>query len=159
MRNVTLRAESLAGGGREEELEVVLPGARWRRGVLLAPGLALVGVVLLVVTALLDNRHGKQAAALCHHLPVPWTLFATAWTSLVCGVAAAVVCVLFFRAARRAGQQGAECWQGTLAVCICVGDVLALIFEIVAVYGVHAEAGEPYWSCAGAPALTAVLGA
>ncbi|MBY8876884.1 hypothetical protein [Actinacidiphila acidipaludis] len=169
MGDVTRRAESRAGRGRAAEpaqvavavpvpVPVPVPGPRWRRWVLVAPGLALVGVVLLLATALVDDRHGERASALCHHLPVPWTLFATAWMSLVCGVAAVVVCVLFFRAARRAGQQGAECWQGTLAVCICAGDALALLFEAVAVYGVHAEAGEPYWSCAGARVLGAVLG-
>lgn len=138
--------------------EVLLPDARWRRRVLVAPGLAVAGFLLLVVTALEDDRHGKHASALCHRLPVPWTLFTGAWASLVCGVAAMVVCVLFFRAARRAGWRGAECWQGTAAVCICVADVLAVIFEVVAVYGVHAEAGEAYWSCAGARMLSAVLG-
>ena len=158
MEDVTERAGRRAGRGRADEPEEVpLPGPRWRRWVLVAPGLAVVGVVLLVATALLDDRHGRRAAALCHQLPLPWTLFATAWSSLVCGVAAAVVCGLFFRTARRAGQQGAECWQGTLAVCICVGNALALLFEAVAVYGVHAEAGEPYWSCAGARALASVL--
>lgn len=143
--------------------EVLLPGPRWRRWVLVAPGLAVAGFVLLLATALLDDRHGKRAAALCHRLPVPWTLFALSWASLLCGMAAVVVCALFFRTARRAGRQGAECWQGTAAVCICAADVLAVLFEAVAVYGVHAEAGEAYWSCAGAApgaawALSAVLG-
>ncbi|SEO59808.1 hypothetical protein SAMN05216267_103236 [Actinacidiphila rubida] len=140
--------------------EVLLPEARWRRWVLIAPGLAVLGFVLLVATAVLDDRHGKRASALCHQLPVPWALFVGAWASLVCGVAAMAVCALFFRAARRAGRHGAECWQGTAAVCICVADVLVVIFQAVAVYGVHAEAGEAYWSCAGAGAraLSAVLG-
>jgi hypothetical protein len=136
----------------------LLPGARWRRWVLAAPGLALLGLVLLVGTAVEDDRHGKHAAALCHRLPVPWTLFASAWASLLCGLAAIVVCALFFRASRAAGQQGVECWQGTLAVCICVADVLVLLFEAVAVYGVHAESGEAYWNCAGVREWAAVLG-
>ncbi|MCL2733252.1 MAG: hypothetical protein FWE15_24965 [Actinomycetia bacterium] len=138
--------------------EVRLPGPRWRRGVLLAPGLAVLGFLLLIGTAVEDDQHGKHAAALCHRLAVPWTLVAMAWASLLCGAASVVVCVLFFRVARRAGQRGAECWQGTLAVCICVAGVLALIFQVVAVYGVHAESGEAYWKCAGVRELTAVLG-
>ncbi|MEE4544281.1 hypothetical protein V2S66_20155 [Streptomyces sp. V4-01] len=129
------------------------PTAAWRRRVLLAPGLALLGAVLVVATALLDDRHGKRASALCHHLPVPWTLFALAWASLLCGAAASALCALLLRAARREGRRGTESWQGTLAVCICVAGALPLLFEATAVYGVHAEAGEAYWSCAGASAL------
>jgi len=61
-----------------------------------------------------------------------------------------VVCALFFRAAARDGRRGTASWQGTLALCICVCGALPLMFAAVAVYGVHAEAGEAYWSCAGA---------
>jgi drug/metabolite transporter (DMT)-like permease len=129
------------------------PTAGWRRKVVIAPALAVFGVLLVVCAAVLDDRHGKRASALCHHLPVPWTLFVLAWASLLCGLAASVLCALFFRAARRDGRRGTESWQGTLAVCICVAGALPLLFEAMAVYGVHAEAGEAYWSCAGAAGL------
>jgi hypothetical protein len=139
------------------------PGAAWRRRVLAAPGLTLLGALLLVVCAVADDRHGHRASALCRQLPVPWTLFALSWGSLACGVAGSVVCAVFFAAARREGRRGSDCWPGTLAVCICVAGALPLIFEAVAVYGVHAEAGEAYWSCAGAGlragALAAIPGA
>jgi hypothetical protein len=136
-----------AGGGAQRP--VPGPTARWRRRVLVAPGLTVLGALLLIGAALADDRHGKRAAAVCHQLPVPWTLFALAWGALVCGVAAAVVCALFFRAAAREGRRGAASWQGTLALCICVCGALPLLFAAVAVYGVQAEAGEPYWQCAG----------
>ena len=129
------------------------PTQRWRRAVLAAPGLALLGVLLLVGAALVEDGHGKRAAALCHQLPVPWTLFVLAYAALLCGVAAPALCWRFFRAAARQGRRPAESWQGTLALCICVANTLPLLFEAVAVYGVHAEAGEGYWSCAGSPAL------
>jgi hypothetical protein len=118
--------------------------------VLVAPGLTVLGALLLIGAALVDDRHGKRAAAVCHQLPVPWTLFALAWGALVCGVAAAVVCTLFFRAAAREGRRGVASWQGTLALCICVCGALPLLFAAVAVYGVQAEAGQAYWQCAGA---------
>lgn len=136
-----------------EPPEWELPSARWRRQVLAAPGLALLGVAMLVAEVMLDNRQGRRAAALCHRLPVPWTQFAAAYAALLCGVAGSVLCVLLFRAASRVGARGAETWQGTLALCICVANVLALLVEAVAVHGVHAEAGDPYWQCSGAPAL------
>jgi drug/metabolite transporter (DMT)-like permease len=129
------------------------PTAAWRRRVLAAPGLAVLGVLLVVAAAVFDDQHGKRASALCHRLPVPWTLYALAWGSLLCGLAASVLCALLVRAARREGRRGTESWQGTLAVCICVAGVLPLLFEAMAVYGVHSEAGEAYWKCAGAAAL------
>lgn len=133
--------------------EVELPSARWRRRVLAAPGLALLGVALLVAGVWLDDRKGRREEALCHQLGVPWTQFVVGYAALLCGVAASVLCVLFFRTAARAGARGAESWQGTLALCICVANAVALLIEVVAVYGVHAEAADPYWRCSGAPAL------
>ncbi|MFC4033808.1 hypothetical protein ACFO3J_20330 [Streptomyces polygonati] len=125
------------------------PSQRWRRRVLVAPGLVVLGVLLLIGTAVLDDRHGKRAGALCRQLPLPWSLFALAWAALLCGLAGAAACGLFFRAAARTGRRGTASWQGTLALCICVCGTLPLLFEAVAVYGVHAEAGEAFWSCAG----------
>lgn len=139
-----------AAGVRQQPLQ---PTAAWRRRVLVAPGLALLGVALLVAGGILDDRRGKRASALCHRLPVPWTQFALSWGSLLCGLAASGLCALFVAAARRDGRRGTDSWQGTLAVCACVAGVLPLLFEAIAVYGVHAEAGEAYWSCAGAGAL------
>lgn len=129
------------------------PTPRWRRAVLAAPGLALLGVLLLVGAALVEDRHGKRAAALCHQLPLPWTLFALAYAALACGVAAPALCWRLFRTAAREGRRGVESWQGTLALCICVANTLALLFEAVTVYVVGAEAGEPYWHCSGSSPL------
>ncbi|WP_329132603.1 hypothetical protein OG552_13570 [Streptomyces sp. NBC_01476] len=127
------------------------PTARWRRQVLAAPGLVVLGLFLLIGTAVLDDRHGRRADALCHHLPVPWTLFALAWPALLCGLAGPVLCGLLFRAAARTGHRGSASWQGTLALCICVCGTLPLLFELVALYGVHAESTAPSWHCTPAP--------
>ncbi|WP_328913823.1 MULTISPECIES: hypothetical protein [unclassified Streptomyces] len=131
------------------------PTDRWRRRVLTAPGLAVLGVLLLIGTAVVEDRHGKRAGELCHHLPVPWTLYLLAYAALVCGVAATVGCALFLRAAARDGRRGLDSWQGTLALCICVANLPALLFEAVALYGVHAEAAQPYWQCSSARASAA----
>jgi hypothetical protein len=134
-------------------VEPVPPPARWRRRVLAAPGLVLAGVALLAVLIVLDSRRGEREAAQCRQLPLPWTQFAAAYAALLCGLAGSSLCVLLFRAAARAGTRGAASWQGTLALCICVANVLALLVEAIAVYAVHAAAGEPYWRCSGASAL------
>jgi hypothetical protein len=124
------------------------PTPRWRRQALAVPGLALLGALLLAGAALVEDRHGKRADALCHQLPVPWSLFVLAYGALVCGAAALVVCGLLFRTARREGRRGADSWQGSLGLVISVLDVLAVLFEATAVYAAHAQAGESYWSCA-----------
>jgi len=75
------RADGASGGAGRASGEgsgPLPPTPRWRRAVLAAPGLALLGVLLLVGAALVEDRHGKRAAALCHQLPLPWTLFALA---------------------------------------------------------------------------------
>lgn len=133
-----------------------LPG--WRRRVLAVPGLVLLGVLLLVGAALLEDRRGNRAEELCHQLAVPWPLFALAYAALVCGVAGLVVCGVLFRTARREGRRGVDSWQGSLALVISVPGALAVLFEATTVYAVHAQAGQPYWQCAGARVLPAVQG-
>lgn len=147
------RAERAGAGPRP-----LPPTARWRRQVLIAPGLAMLGVLLLIAAALVDDRHGKRAAAVCHQLPVPWTLFALAYAALACGLSAIAVCSLFFRAAARDGRRGAESWEGTLALCICVLNGLPVVFQALVVYGAHAEAGEAYWRCSGRQILSGGVG-
>ncbi|MFG1809191.1 hypothetical protein [Streptomyces sp. NPDC049040] len=131
------------------------PAAGWRRRVLSVPALVLLGVLLLVGGALLQNRRSKRADALCHQLQVPWTEFALVYAALVCGVAALAVCGLLFWKARREGRRGVDSWQGSLAFVISVPGGLAALFEATAVYALHAEAGEGYWRCTGAGALPA----
>ncbi|CAG6399429.1 hypothetical protein NMG29_38320 [Streptomyces cocklensis] len=134
------------------------PAPEWRRRVLAVPGLVLLGVLLLVGAALLEDRRGNRADELCHQLAVPWPLFALAYAALVCGAAGLGVCGLLFRTARREGRRGVDCWQGSLALVISVPGALAVLLEATAVYGVHAQAGQPYWQCAGARVLPGVQG-
>lgn len=134
------------------------PERAWRRQVLAVPGLVLLGALLLVGAAVLLDRRGDRADALCHQLPVPWALFVLVYAALVCGAAALVVCGLLFRTARRAGRRGVDSWQGSLAVVISVPGALAVLFEATAVHAVHAQAGVGYWQCAGAGALPGVRG-
>nr|WSX79165.1 hypothetical protein OH826_38120 [Streptomyces sp. NBC_00899] len=134
------------------------PAPEWRRRVLAVPGLVLLGVLLLVGAALLEDRRGNRADELCHQLAVPWPLFALAYAALVCGAAGLGVCGLLFRTARREGRRGVDCWQGSLALVVSVPGALAVLLEATAVYGVHAQAGQPYWQCAGARVLPGVQG-
>ncbi|CAG7636776.1 hypothetical protein [Actinacidiphila bryophytorum] len=147
--------QARAGGARVRRPP---PGREWRRRTLAVPGLVLLGVLLLVGAALLQDRRGKRADELCHQLAVPWTLFALVYAALVCGVAALVVCGLLFRASRRAGLRGVDSWQGSLALVISVPGVLAVLFEATAVYAVHSQAGAGYWQCASAGALPGIRG-
>lgn len=134
------------------------PGREWRRRVLAVPGLVLLGVLLLVGAAVVENGRGKRAEVLCHQLAVPWPLFALVYAALACGAAALAVCGLLFRAARREGRRGVDSWQGSLALVISVPGALAVLFEATAVYAVHSQAGAGYWQCAGAGALPGVQG-
>lgn len=122
----------------------VRPSRAWRRSALLVPGLTLVGIVGLLFV---NNRLTWQSdaeRAVCHALPMPWIVFASAYLALACGLAALLICWARFRAARLRGWRASASWQGNLAGTACIVDGFAVFIQFLLVYGTHYDAHQTF---------------
>ncbi|MGW7007071.1 hypothetical protein ACWGCW_30760 [Streptomyces sp. NPDC054933] len=138
------------------EMTTDRPTRLWNQMALLAPGLAVAGIVMFFVTNSLMDSHGAQAQKACHSLPVAGSAFVSAYASVLLSVAAMVTCVVVCRTAGRRGWKVTASPQGVLAVVACCLAGFALCFQAIMLYAVYDEAGS-HWACEGAAALHGVL--
>ncbi|MBT2483007.1 hypothetical protein [Streptomyces sp. ISL-94] len=110
---------------------------------LLVPLMTVGGVAGSLHTEDIESGWAERQREVCRHMPFPTTEYVAAWTGLILGVTAVVVCVLLAKRIRgRYGIRLGETWPGLIAYVGVWFNALTIPMELIQLYAVYSVAGS-----------------
>ncbi|MGW7007072.1 hypothetical protein ACWGCW_30765 [Streptomyces sp. NPDC054933] len=130
------------------------PSRVWRRWALLVPGLVVAGVLCTFACNSVDESYLRNW---CSNHTAPWTMYATAYLGLGCGVGGVVLGWALWLGARRRGWSASSVWQGTLSLVAAGFGVLPIIVELFLAWDPSDSDPSGNGDCGGSAILHGVL--
>lgn len=129
----------------------------WRRALLLVPGLVALSIGLFAVYWIASDAHAAEQAAACVVIGTPWTVYASAYAALMCGLAGFGLHFVLSRGVRRRGWVLASAWQGRVSSLTALVGWVPLATEALNIYFLYRPDPSGGVNCEGWGIIHSVL--